>query len=593
MFRTFLKTWAIPIFFVFFISFLVLRPSFNLHLSGDDYQSFWRYREYYTGMIPGEWNDTKIFLTDYGPQDIAMSLIQRHLGFKPQPYYIASYILRLLGALSFIPLIYSFSKNKNAAFIGALFFSVTLTGLESTDWVFNMPAYLAIVFLNIFLLVLLKSKEKDNPRLIVLSGILFAITIILMPIRMLFLPAVVVLVEFYWFFIKRDKKTVISGFLRISMYALVLYMIFSIGNIGNSLVGYGGQSSGSTLTKVSAYFSGLTTQISRGQYQMLLYPVGQIGSIIFPNTIVFPTRELIGNLRTLLLFVVPSLVILHVLLYFLKQGFPEITSTSRKKTFILCTIWALSSFSLFKLYITYPLQTSFFIPVLVGGYVIATLGMLIWTYKHNSQFIFYVSLPIIIITFSFVQYWLRDPQIIQPTFGRYLIIPAAGLTLLLGALISLSKDKTYMYILVIPLLATHMYASHKYVKHLAAVRNIEMTEILRNSIPDVFTEEKLDKPMVFYFEPKDSEILHHSLLFGFPVIMATQYQFMNIFNIAYTDSWQEVSAAYQTDDGLKRFGTKEEKVQLDNVYSYKLDGTNLIDTTEETRNKLEQLNTNR
>jgi hypothetical protein len=589
MYTSFIKKWIPRLFAILFLSLLVLRPSFNLHLSGDDYQSFWRYREYYTGMIQGNWDDKKIFLTDYGPQDIAMSLIKQQFGYNPQSYYIVSYILRFIASLSFIPLIYSISKNRNAALMSALFFSITLTGLESTDWVFNMPSYLAIAILNIFLLVLLKSREKNNLGLILLSGILFAFTIIIMPIRMLFLPGIVVLIELYWLVIKRDKKELITAVFRITMYALIMYVIFSIGNIGNSLVGYGGQETGSTLTKISAYFSGLTNQLSHGQYQMLLYPVGQIGTIIFPNTIVFPTRELIGNLRTFLLFVIPSLFIVYVSLSFLRQSFPEITKKLQRRTFIVSAIWALLSFYLFKIYITYPLQTSFFVPILVGGYIVATLGMLIWTYKKNSQFIFYLLLPITITMFSFAQYWLRDPQIIQPTFGRYLIIPAAGLTLLLGIIMSLAKDKTYIYLLVIALLATHMYASHKYLKHLAVVRDIRMTENIRRTIPNVFTEEKLDKPMVFYFEPKDSEISHHSLLFGFPVIMATQYQFMNIFNIAYTDDWKEVVAAYQTAEGLKRFGTKQEKVQIDNVYSYRLDGTKLLDTTEETRSKLEQL----
>jgi len=187
------------------------------------------------------------------------------------------------------------------------------------------------------------------------------------------------------------------------------------------------------------------------------------------------------------------------------------------------------------------------------------------------------------------QYWLRDSHIIQVSNGRYLIIPAVGTALFIGALVGLAKRKTPIIFLVTILLLVHMYASHKYVSHLSTVRGISVTSEIRDTIPNVFTKDKLDNPIVFYFEPRNSEILHHSLLFGFPVIMATQYDFMNIFNIVYTDNWAEVVSAYIDGEGVRRFGAKVEPVALENIYSYRLDGITLIETTDQTRSRLNEL----
>jgi len=581
--------WICIILATFVVSLVVLLPTFDLHLSGDDYQSFWRYKEYYKGIIPGDWNDAKILLTDYGPQDLSMSFIQRHFGYAPQNYYIASYILRLLAAFSFLPVVYYFTKSKAAAFLSCLFFSITITGLESTDWVFNMPVYIAITFLNLFLFTYFKSRDNVNIKTILESGLLFLGTILAMPIRMLFLPGVLILSEVYWILINRNINTVVLATLRIAMFLTIIFVIFSSGNIGNSLTGYGGQTDTNALTKVSQYFSGATKAIENKDYQILLYPIAQVGTIIFPNTIIFPTRDLVDNKTTITLFIIPSIILLVIGLRILKTSFPKFNEIQTQKVTMVSIVWALVSFYIFKMNIEYPLNTSHFMPMIIGGYFIITIIFFVWTYKSDVRLIYFYLLPIVITCFSFAQYWLRDSHIIQVSNGRYLIIPAVGTALFIGALVGLAKRKTPIIFLVTILLLVHMYASHKYVSHLSTVRGISVTSEIRDTIPNVFTKDKLDNPIVFYFEPRNSEILHHSLLFGFPVIMATQYDFMNIFNIVYTDNWAEVVSAYIDGEGVRRFGAKVEPVALENIYSYRLDGITLIETTDQTRSRLNEL----
>jgi hypothetical protein len=585
-----LVKWLSIIFSIFTISFVVLFPTFNLHLSGDDYQSFWRYKEYYNGMIPGEWNDAKILLTDYGPQDLSMSFIQRHFGYEPRNYYIASYILRLLAAFSFLPVVYYFTKSNAAAFLSSLFFSITITGLESTDWVFNMPVYIAIAFLNLFLYTYFKSIARQDIKIILLSGFLFAGTILAMPIRMLFMPGVLIFSEMYWILVNRNKSTIIWSSTRIIMFLTIIFVIFSSGNIGNSLTGYGGQTDTSSITKIEQYFSGVRKAIANEQYRILLYPIGQLGTIIFPNNILLPTRENISNTKTVIYFLIPSIIALIVGLKILKTSYTSLTQKYIDKIALLSIVWAVICFYMFKVYAEYPLQSSHFVPMLIGGYFIIALIMILISHKANSKFLYFILLPVAIVFLSFAQYWLRDSHMIQATNGRYLIIPAVGTALLVGSIVGFAKRKSPIVFLISILILVHMYASHKYVKHLSIVRDREVTTLIRNSIPNVFTREKLENPIVFYFEPRNSEILHHALLFGFPVIMATQYEFMNIFNIVYTDNWAEVVSAYIDGEGVRRFGARVEPVALENIYSYKLDGLKLVDVSDEIRVRLQNIN---
>ncbi len=154
-------------FFVFILPLLILSllvfwPSFKLHLTGDDYLGLWRYHYYLDGHTTGIWNNLNFFLTDYGPQDTFTAIIHHFFDFQPIYYYLFSYLLRLLAAFSFFPLILSLTNNKNAAYLAILFFAITTTGLETTDWSFNMPSYLAIALMNTFLFVYLKARKSAS-----------------------------------------------------------------------------------------------------------------------------------------------------------------------------------------------------------------------------------------------------------------------------------------------------------------------------------------------------------------------------------------------------------------------------------------------
>ena len=136
------------IFFVVLVNLFLFLPSFQLALFGDDWLTLWRYSIYLGPKASGGWNHFTYLFTSYGPQDILMGLLQKVFGYQSIYYYLTSFILRLLAAFSLYPLIMYLTKNKLSAYFSITFFLVTTIGIETTNWVFNMPSYISIVFLN-------------------------------------------------------------------------------------------------------------------------------------------------------------------------------------------------------------------------------------------------------------------------------------------------------------------------------------------------------------------------------------------------------------------------------------------------------------
>jgi len=597
------KAFVLFILPIIFVAFLVLWPSFNLHLTGDDYLGLWRYNYYLSGRttIPHDWmgintnwNNINYFLTDYGPQDTFTAIIHHFFGFQPQYYYFFSFILRVLAACSFFPLIYLLTKNKIAAYCTSLFFAITTAGLQTTDWSFNMPSYLAISIMNMFFLTYIKSKQtkqKHSARLFILSLFILYFAVIAQPIRMTFLPLCATVIELFFFI--RNKITIKSFFislLKITLFIGVLLFIYFTGFIGDSVgagetfyyrTHIGWQVLTSNLSYLHPYFS-------QGQFQILAYPVAMFGSLIFPTNIIPSTYEILTPSKAIIKLLMPLFLLFALLaIAFWKK------KRVRHIPYAVFSITIGLTWSVF-VYLTFEtiLVKSQFTTMLLGGYVIILLFS-IFVKRFRDKTIAIGMLIGILITFlSFMPAWVRTPTFMYDSAGRYLILPASGFSILLGTLLGSVRsynNKRIIAILFVALFAIQAFTTFTYIYHLSTVRSIQMTESIRKSIPYEKDFNDLNKPIVYYFQPSSSEILHHSLLFGLPVIMGFQYNFYNIWHFVYTDNWQEVVDAYQNGSSLKRFSIPVKKVPLTDIYSFQLDGDHLTNTTLQTRDQLKAL----
>ncbi|GEM_PF-1000808 len=579
LFKVFLYSLSL----VTIISFLVLKPSFHLSLTGDDYLGLWRYNGHLSGREGGNWNAFSYFLSDYGPQDTFTFLIHSFFGFNPLPYFIASFLLRLIAALSFIPLVLLLSGNPYVASFTAVLFSVSTTGLETTDWSFNMPSYLAICFMNMFLYFYTQQKQRFAS--VFTSAVLFLLAIISQPIRLMFLPLVVLLVEVHRVRATRSPEQLKSSLQKVVVYVVITILLLATTHIGRSAGGLADPSTDkSVITKLAdAYVTPLATALSNGNYIVILNPIGQLGNVLVPFTLTPQSLEIISNKAAIGLSAL-SYTIFMVCILLLVKRHRFIFSLSG-----FC--WTVFSFVSLKLVPEYPLNTSSFLPYLYGGYaVIFFFALYIRSNKQKESIRLMLLLSGALIFGSYLIPWLRTPTQIYITTGRYLIVAGAGAALFYtSVLIHLAGNKIMAFGFMSLIVLMNVVGSTHYLSYLHAVRNREMTERIRSSVPYIPTMGRSDIPTVVYFESDNDQILQHTLMFGFPVIMSFRFNFTDIWNTAYTTSWGEVQASVKDGSGLARFGTiKTLPVPLSHVYSFKLERGNLYDTTEETRYKLEQ-----
>src|SRR3989338_11447409 len=244
------KFMFIPFTLIIILSFVVFYPSFSLPVFGDDCTVFWRYSEFLGSKSSGEWNHLTYFLTPSGPQDILMGILQQVYNYQSTWYYLISYLLRLISAFSFYPLVFYLTRNKLSALFAVLFFSITTVGLDTTNWVFNMPSYITITLFNFFLYFFLKAREHKKILLLLISGVLYYAAYVTTPIRMHGSLIFIFFLEIFWVFQKRSLSVIKIAALRLSVI-LVIFLI----------IRFAGHSQGPPQEPMERFMIGLTSDL--------------------------------------------------------------------------------------------------------------------------------------------------------------------------------------------------------------------------------------------------------------------------------------------------------------------------------------------
>ena len=566
------------------VGLLTLLPSFNLSLTGDDYLGLWRYDFYVNGVGGEKVSLLDFFLSDYGPQDVLTALIHHYFQFNHQVYYIISFALRLIASLSFLWPVYKLTKNKWAALAASGFFLITVTGLEATDWSFNMPSYVAIAIMNTLLGVFVVSRTKNNIITLAASTFLFVAAIISQPIRMMFLPVLMMALESYWLLTTFNWKNLCWWTVKVCMYAILMAGIMKYSHYGEAVSARGKDALLTNYGKV-------IQQVEHKNYKLLLSPISQIGVIVLPNNFLYQRLEVWGVPRTFRQVVIPAFVGFVVWLVILK--------CSKKQLILYSAVGALWTRYVWQIFVaktSNPVQPFELLTYLLGGYLLIS-AVLWWINLRNQKYLqLCLMLAILIMFGGFMVPWLRVPGTIHEITGRYLIVPGAGLAWLMVVFLSIKTDfnRKLALITVFGLLfSLHPKTRYRYLCHLSEVRGIELTNRLRGSIKQAKNFGNNKVSLVFYFEGDNPEILQHSFIFGFPVISHYQFGITGPwYNIAPTNIWEEVVSAYQDGQSLKRFMPGPWiPTKLEDIYAYRLENRQLIDVTEEKREILKNLKT--
>lgn len=591
-FKFFLVTLA-----VLLISLFALYPSFSLALLGDDWLAFFRYFQHLGPRSPGAWNHLTYFLTPYGAQDIMMGLLQKTVGYDSTWYYLTSFVLRLGAAVSLYPLVYYLTKSKLGSLFAVLFFAVTVTGFDTTNWSSNMTTYVTIALFNLFLYYFLKSREINPIKFLPVAAILYYLAYVTTPIRMHGSMPFIFLLEAFWVIQERNAKTLKKAALRLA----IILGVFLI-------IRYTGQSQGPTEEATQRFGLGIkamSEMLQAGRFDFLFYPIIMFGNIIIPDFIL-PAVKITSKSVLFFSMLLPAFSIFLISGASILKDLSILKIKYIRQCLLSGIIWTaivliiyLNNPNFFNYFNDFSnvYNSRYIFSLLVGGYAIIVIIFPFLKYLHqknNSNGLF-LGLSWSMLSFFFAWWWV--PNSIFPTTYRYLIVSAVGVSILLATIISLGKERKQQVSLFAALsiiLILHIVATRIYIGNLLNSHSQAITEKIWSSIPKVNEIGKSKDPIIFYFEGDgtNGEVLHDVITFGFPPRMAILYNLREEdggFPVPMDDIRQVVSAV--TDGkAMTAYGYPVKPVPTDRIYAFRLQGQdNLINITDLARNKLEQI----
>lgn len=514
--------------FLFFttisVSLFAFYSSFNLSLFGDSWLIFWRYEKMVGQFSIGAWNHLTYFFTLYGSQDILNGLLFKIYHYNSSPYYIISYLFRLLASFSLYPLAFYFTGNKLASFFAVLFFSVTTIGLQTTDWVFHMPTYLLVCFFNLFLYFFLKSRDNYQFKRVVFFTLFFFATIVIYPIRSMGIVPFIIMIEIFWLIEHRTfaifKKVVIRLTTILLIYLILLTQtnLFSAPSGDNQTI----TSATQVLTSetLNSFESGYNL-IQKGQATFLLNPLTTLGGMIIPNISV--------NYKVLSTIIGGLAIAIWILLIILNR------KSKILGALLISLIWTFFTF------------------------------LIPWMRKEYLTYVFptdqrYLILPAVGITFLF-----------------------AGII----TLVKNKPFRNIVYLLLSIILILNIYTTWAYFKNLENIRSQKLYNKIWSQLPDFKNIGKTQGPLVFYFTGERGDIIFNVLAFGFPSKLQLIYSISDFRTVVTIDNFKDLISAVKNGKSLAKFSVLPKPIPVENIYSFNLEGRDkLVNTTDVTRSQI-------
>lgn len=582
----FLKLFLAPAIIIILVSLYTAYPSFKLALFGDDWQQLWNYFHYLSPKA-SIFEHFRYFIGGYGAFEVMTGLLYSVFGHDYKMYYIFSYLYKLIAAFCVWPLIFYLTRSKLAALYASLFLSVTTIGLETTNWVINSPAYLAVANVPLFLYFFVKSRENLKVKSFIFALLFFYLAHIFAPIRMTGLLAFTFFLEFFLYLRSPHRKaTLFPSEIKLSLLRLfVIFITFVI----IATTGASAEKTGSLITEASTTlnsgFSTISTLLKHGRTDFLFYPIMTVGRIVLPYSI---KPEVPIFFLSLISFIV-------VLVLNIPRGVKVLYQ-------IIAVLggWTLVSWLVYKINIT-TLSLNDAISLALGGYILA-LGIIFlkFSFKQILSISFFIG--IFWTLFSFIFTWVRAAETLLPTEHRYLIPSALGMTILLSSIIGLGstfKNRLNLFLLLVPFVIINIFTTKGFFEDV--VENSHGSETMNkiwSAFPYIPEIGKTEKPVVFYFDstPNKYPLKHHSLTFGFPYRMAMAYDiydedvFDSLARMPFAvNDWKDVVAAVSDERYSKGNDFTKTLVPIENVYAFYLTSdNNLVNITDQVRNKLKE-----
>lgn len=583
--------WVVAILNLLAILF-VYQSVFKLEIEGDTWQYAWGHQIYYHSNVFSKESLAGMH-TSLGGASLTFGLIQNHLGLSGLVHYLISMIFKFLSVLTFYFLLKKLTQHNLAALIGTLLLSVTFAGVEATHWVFNMYAYIGLIFIMLCLIIGYELPNHFTLKRWLSSYFFACLGVWYATMRTNgIIPIILVwsAVKFITLRSKSSRQNLVAWIVGIIVFLLIDKFLLGQMETDYSqkyIIGQGIQA-----------FKVLT---ANSKYDFLISPASNLGVIILPDiswyNLNFPKIFSFFGGSIFKSVTLPSFIIFVIISWSLTT---LINSSKNKAALIKPKFVILFSLGLYWTGLVYfisklgPLNFSAWesvVYVLFGGYFI--IIALFLTFAHgvqaNLKDLFGLSF-----LWSFV--FLLLPLFMNggPVFGtyhRYLVTTAPAVPMLIAGLISLSSNyKNRLFIVLTSLIVLAIFFSHasqtkaffdrKALAHnrpLAAKIWQQFTGIVPNK-PEYVRK----NPPTIWFEaadnPLDRETIFETLYFGFLFKTSIKYGW---------DPQYGADLYYENYKDLLEF-VKKNPSKVDDLYGVRMENQSLVDVTQKTKNKINQ-----
>lgn len=587
---------------------VVFRKSFNLGLYGDDWQHLYiLWREFYVYHTKS-FLDISSYLNPYFPEYLYLGIINHFWGYYPPAYFIASYLCRLFANIALYFFAYELTKSKLAAFLTTLIFLVSVAGLQTTDWVFNMNTYAGLGLLTIASVIYLRIRKLNTFKsyYYLFFIITFTLGMAVVPTRTHGVVPFIVLTELFLTYVVERKKVKFDKYLitRVLLSAGLFFLLVYLKSYGTESYTNG---------RFNDSYKLIQALMQNGYYSWWLYFIATIGHFVLPDNVnIFSQAISLQKFLPIKNTLTAALLIEAFLSMILLSISSHSLFKSKKAIYYLPIIFFNALWFLFLYFmnkIDSHTANDIYFSISLGGQFIFWA---FWFYVISRNKYSYIASTLIItlfwITSLTILYWLFTPYYIIETTGRYMTMGAAGISIFLGAFCALlfknSTSKTsnhdensrllssfhlgIPFLILLVFLTTNLQTGQNYLNIMSQTRNKDLTEKTWNTLlKDV---PKLDPtaPSVFYFTTDNPLSLEGVLVFGF--FMRAGIEWKNpveaLTPLPVTD-YQQLLDMVKTGEPLQKVhGRKKAPVPLSRVFAFDFRGGELFDMSKEIRDKI-------
>lgn len=601
---------------ILLLTFLAVRQSFTLALGGDDWGLHYAIWSIYDVQKQYTFPNPFAYMCTYCIHYFFLSIISNIWGYEPFYYFFVSLLARTFAAISLFFIVRKLSGRTLPATLASIFFAVTYLGIETTDWVFNYNHYLGVGIVSFFLLLYIKARETGKFKHLLISGLLFALALIVSPIRVHGLLPLVLVLEFGWWLIEGKDYKFKKFLIRMGTLLIIYYIIFTglsdltiklrdWNSFFSPFIIYGYGSTEWNLGRVQEGLSAMKLMLSQGRTDFLIDPIATIGNYIVPDRLLaaipFSQITILGRGPfTFLSFLLPVTLIYGGLTYIVLY----LSGLKRKATLFytgLQLIW------LFLIYFLLQSNRDTFSYArvafaLVGG---STIIFSVWLFfllkKKKPELAQLVLLGLGWMSTSIIFPWLISPNGIILTWGRYSIQQAAGLSIWMAIiffiLISQLKARRRFfalgitYLLVLLFIFMHLKFTNDYLAHVNTYRSQVLDAKYWNKMTgDVPTLNKDGLHVFFVITDQPSAEIAEAIRFGFFGRSSIYY---NITNQEYNpfvvlNDYNSIFSSVYDGKFLTKHGRKAVPTTVERIHAFLFQNKEMYNVTDQVRTRLKE-----